>query len=33
VSALAGRAELAFRLTLGVALVAVLGFLLGGRSL
>ena len=32
-STLAGRADLAFRLTLGVALVAVLALLLGGRSL
>jgi 4-hydroxybenzoate polyprenyltransferase len=32
-SALSGRTALAFRLTLGVAVVAVLGFLLGGRSL
>jgi 4-hydroxybenzoate polyprenyltransferase len=32
-SALAGRSELAFRLTLGVAVVAVLALLLGGRSL
>jgi 4-hydroxybenzoate polyprenyltransferase len=32
-SAAAGRTGLAFRLTLGVAVVAVLAFLLGGRSL
>jgi 4-hydroxybenzoate polyprenyltransferase len=32
-STLTGRAALAFRLTLGVALVAVLALLLGGRSL
>jgi 4-hydroxybenzoate polyprenyltransferase len=32
VSALAGRTDLAFRLTLGVAVVAVLAFLLTGRG-
>jgi len=33
ISAATGRPVLAFRLTLGVAAIAVLGFLLGGRSL